>query len=182
MDYYILDEIAGNPYIPYIGELPQQLDMINVVMGKKLVIELPIRLPVSMEDESEVSFPDIMTADVPLFSKKLKLLLKELGIDNIDFYPVELFNEDSGRTVAQYHMGIIVGLIKCLKSGIEKSPAGRRMLKNPVIDSLRVNDQMLFRLGERPSLIIINSSVKDALSEAGLLGVSITKLEDYISI
>ena len=91
MDYYILDEVAGNPDIPYIGKLPVQLDMIDVVMGGKLAIELPIRLPVSIEDESEISLPDMMTADVPLFSEKLRLLLVGMGVDNIDFYPVELF-------------------------------------------------------------------------------------------
>jgi hypothetical protein len=182
MDYYILDEVAGNPDIPYIGELPETLDMIDVVMGKKLAIKLPIRLPVSLEDESEVSFPDMMTADVPLFSEKLKLLLDGLEIDNIDFYPVELFKKNSGEIVARYHMGIILGLIKCLKSGLETSPAGRSMLKNPVIDPVCVCDQKLFRLYESPQLIIINSNIKDILVAAGLQGVSITKLEDYISI
>lgn len=97
MEYYILDEIAGNPDIPYIEELPEQLDMIGVVMGNKLSLDLPIRLPVTIQDESEVEYPDMLTADVPLFSKKLKNTLDDLGIDNIDYFPVELYKKNSGE-------------------------------------------------------------------------------------
>lgn len=182
MEYYILDEVAGNPDIPYIGELPEQLDMIEVVMGKTLSFNLPIRLPVTIEDESEVVYPDMMTADVPLFSKRLKKTLDDLGIDSINYFPVELFKEDSGEVVAHYYLGIIRGMIKCLKSGIEKNPAGRRMIKNPVIDSSLIGGEMLFRLYECPRLIIINSYLKEGIERAGLQGVSITRVNDYVSL
>lgn len=182
MEYYILDEVAGNPDIPYIGELPEQLDMIEVVMGKALLLDLPIRLPVIIDDESEVVYPDMMTADVPLFSKKLKKTLDDLGIDTIDYFPVELFDENSGEVVAHYYLGIIRGMIKCLKSGTEANPAGRRIIKNPVIDPALVGGEMLFRLYERPRLIIIDSYTKEGIERAGLQGISITKLRDYISL
>lgn len=182
MEYYILDEIAGNPDIPYIGELPEQLDMIDVVMGKALSFSPPIRLPVTIEDESEVVYPDMMTADVPLFSQKLKNTLDELGIDNINYFPVELFDENSGEVVAHYYLGIILGLIKCLKSGVETSQAGRRMIKNPVIDPSLAGGQTLFRLYESPQLIIIDSDTKKGIERAGLQGVSVKRLQDYISL
>nr|WP_315239722.1 DUF1629 domain-containing protein [uncultured Flavobacterium sp.] len=182
MEYYIFDERAGNPDIPYIGELPEQIDMIEVVMGKAHSFDLPIRLPVTIEDESEVVYPDMMTADVPLFSKRLKNTLDNLGIDNIDYFPVELFKKDSGEVVAHYYLGIISGLIKCLKSGIVTNPSGRRMIKNPIIDPSLVGGQTLFRLYESPQLIIIDSCIKEGIERAGLLGVSVTKLKDYIGL
>ncbi|PXY46990.1 imm11 family protein [Flavobacterium hydrophilum] len=181
MEYYILDEVAGNPDIPYIGELPEQIDMIEVVMGKEYSFDLPIRLPVTIQDESEVVYPDMMTADIPLFSKRLKNKLDDLGIDNINYFPVELFDEESGEVVAHYYLGIISGLIKCLKSGIEINPSGRRMIKNPVIDS-DLADGQLFRLYESPRLIIIDTYIKEGIEEAGLQGISITRLKDYISL
>lgn len=180
MEYYILDEVAGNPDIPYIGELPEELDMISVIMGKEFSCDLPIRLPVTIDDE--VLYPDMLTADVPLFSKKLKKALDGLGIDNITYFPVELFNENSGEVVAHYYLGIVIGLIKCLKSSLEKNPDGRTIIKNPVIDPTLLEGQMLFRLFERPRLIIIDSYVKDGLECVGLDGISITKLKDYISL
>ena len=36
MEYYILDEVAVNPDIPYIGELPEQLDMIEGFNSKSI--------------------------------------------------------------------------------------------------------------------------------------------------
>lgn len=182
MEYYILDETAGNPDIPYIEELPEQLDMIGVVMGNKLSLDIPIRLPVNIQDESEVGYPDMLTADVPLFSEKLKNALDDLGIDTIDYFPVELYKKKSGETVAQYYLGIIRELKKCLMSGIESSPSGRRILKNPVIDATLTDGKMLFRLYEKPLLIIINSYVKEAIEKIGLQGVSITKTEDYVGL
>lgn len=98
MEYYILDEVAGNPDIPYIEELPEQLDMIGVVIGKTYSFNLPIRLTVTIVDESEVIYPDMMTADIPLFSKRLKNILDDLGIDNIVYFPVELIKKDSGAS------------------------------------------------------------------------------------
>jgi len=176
MEYYILNEVAGNPDIPYIGELPEQLNMIEVVMGKAQSFNLPIRLLVTIQDESEVVYPDMMTADVSLFSKKLKNKRDDLGIDNINYFPVELFDEESGEVVAHYYLSIISGLIKCLKSGVVTNPSGRRMMKNPVIDPALVDGQ-LFRLYESPR---IYTCIKEGIEEAGLQGISITRLKDYI--
>ncbi|MBN1501850.1 MAG: hypothetical protein JW982_16955 [Spirochaetes bacterium] len=182
MEYFIMDEVAGNPYIPYIGDLPEELDMIDVAIGKKVDInDVPIQLPVSIGDVSEVEYPDLLTGNVPLFSEKLKFALDETGIDNIDYFQVDLINEEDGKTVAKYYLGIVIGLIKCLKSGLTSSPAGRDILKNPVIDFSLVRGQKLFRLAESPLLIIVDSSVKDALSKINLQGVSLLRLKDYES-
>lgn len=67
-------------------------------------------------------------------------------------------------------------------SGIESSPAGRRILKNPVIDPTLTDGKMLFRLYEKPLLIIINSYVKEAIEKIGLQGVSITKTDNYVGL
>lgn len=84
--------------------------------------------------------------------------------------------------MANYYLGIIHDLKKCLKSGIESSPAGRRMIKNPVIDQALTGGQMLFRLYECPRLIIIDSYTKEVIERAGLQGVSIIRTKDYVSL
>jgi hypothetical protein len=177
-----MDEVAGNPNIPYIGDLPEELDMIDVVMGKKLNFkELPIVLPVRIRDETDVEYPDLITGNVPLFSEKLKIALDKLNVDNIDYFPVELLNEKSKKTVAKYYLGIVLGCIKCLKSGLTTDSYDCEILKNPIIDSNLVLGQRFFRLAEWPQLIIIDSKIKDILTNSKLHGVSLIKLEDYIS-
>ncbi|WP_036096011.1 imm11 family protein [Leptospira weilii] len=183
MNYYILDGVSDCWDCPYIGEIPEELDMINAMLGKRIEVKnFPIRLPVTIADESEVVYPDIMTADLPLFSNKLKLVFDSLGINNINYYPVELIDEQSNNTKAHYFLGIILDLIDCIESGTERSPAGRFILKNPVIDSARVKNHRLFRLGEEPSLIIVDSRIKETIVAANLVGVSLKKLEDYVSL
>lgn len=73
-------------------------------------------------------------------------------------------------------------MIKCLKSGVKTNLSGRRIIENPVIDPNLLGEQKLFRLYERPRLIIINTSTKEIIEHAELQGVSITKLKDYISL
>ncbi|MDI7187132.1 hypothetical protein QMM42_13070 [Leptospira santarosai] len=183
MNYYILDEDSSCWDCPYIREIPEELDMMNAILGKKIEVEnLPIRIPVTITDESEVVYPDIMTADLPLFSNKLKLVFDNLGINNIAYYPVELIDEQSNNTKAHYFLAIILDLIDCLKSGVERSPAGRLILKNLVIDSTRVKNHRLFRLGEEPNLIIVDSYIKETIIATNLANVSLKKLTDYVSL
>lgn len=183
INYYILDEVSSCWDCPYIREIPEELDMINAMLGKKIEAKnLPIRIPVTITDESEVVYPDIMTADLPLFSNKLKLVFDNLGINNIIYYPVELINEQSGNTKAHYFLAIILDLVDCLESGAGRSPAGRFILKNPIIDSTRVKNHRLFRLGEEPNLIIVDSHIKETIIAANLTNVLLKKLTDYVSL
>ncbi|EJO69347.1 hypothetical protein LEP1GSC049_1880 [Leptospira kirschneri serovar Cynopteri str. 3522 CT] len=116
-----------------------------------------------------------------MFSEKMRNSLDRIGVENIQYYPVELFENQTGETKANYYMSILPISVECLKSGINKSPAGRLILKNPIIDSTKILGLRLFRLGEEPSLIIIDSIVKDTLTNAQLNGVSFIPLEEYMS-
>ncbi|EMO54234.1 hypothetical protein LEP1GSC172_3844 [Leptospira noguchii] len=68
------------------------------------------------------------------------------------------------------------------KSGIDKSPAGRLILKNPIIDPTLANGHRLFRLGEEPNLMIVDSQLKQKIATANLQNISLLPLEDYISL
>ncbi|WP_061230517.1 imm11 family protein [Leptospira interrogans] len=182
MNYYILEEVNYHLNIPYIGDLPEELDTIDVMTGRKIEISnLPIRVPIKIDYESEIVYPDIMTADLPLFSEKIRNSLDQIEIKNIQYYPVELFEDQTGQTKANYYMSILPVSVECLKSGINRSPAGRLILKNPIIDPTKILGLKLFRLGEEPSLIIIDSMVKDTLTNTHLNGVSFIPLEEYTS-
>ncbi|EMO24875.1 hypothetical protein LEP1GSC170_3249 [Leptospira interrogans serovar Bataviae str. HAI135] len=65
-----MDEVKGQWNIPFIGDIPDGIDMIDVMLGKKIEVKnLPIQLPVTIDEEEETIYPDIMTADLPLFRK-----------------------------------------------------------------------------------------------------------------
>lgn len=81
MNYYILEEVNYHLNIPYIGDLPEELDTIDVMTGRKIEISnLPIRVPIKIDYESEIVYPDIMTADLPLFSEKIRNSLDQIEI------------------------------------------------------------------------------------------------------
>ncbi|EQA72802.1 imm11 family protein [Leptospira noguchii] len=181
--HFILDEVQGQWNIPFIGDIPDEIDMIDVMLGKKIEVKnLPIQLPVTIDEEEETIYPDIMTADLPLFSKKLKSIFDSLEINNIIYYPVELIEERSGDKTAEYFLAVVTNIISCLKSGIDKSPAGRLILKNPIIDPTLANGHRLFRLGEEPNLMIVDSQLKQKIETANLQNISLLPLEDYVSL
>ncbi|EMO23273.1 hypothetical protein LEP1GSC168_1157 [Leptospira santarosai str. HAI134] len=55
-------------------------------------------------------------------------------------------------------------------------------MKNPIIDSTRVKNHRLFRLGEEPNLIIVDSHIKETIIAANLTNVLLKKLTDYVSL
>ncbi|EJO68934.1 hypothetical protein LEP1GSC049_1881 [Leptospira kirschneri serovar Cynopteri str. 3522 CT] len=59
MNYYILEEVTYHLNVPYIGDLPEELDRIDVMTGKKIeILNLPIRVPIRIDYEDEIVYPD----------------------------------------------------------------------------------------------------------------------------
>ena len=95
MEYYIFDEVSPNSDAPFL-DLPDEIDLIESIMGKKPKFdELPIKIEAEIDKDEEVVYTDIINPGVPLFSPKMKEALDELGVSNIDYYPVHIIDYDT---------------------------------------------------------------------------------------
>jgi len=182
MQYYIFDEVSPNSEAPFL-ELPDEIDLIETIMGKKPNFdELPIRMEAEIEEDEEVVYTDIINPGVPLFSDKMKSALDQCGVTNIDYYPVLIVDYDSKEVLAEYWLGIVKDIIACIdldKSRFEENKMGNTVITKFAIDESRTAGKNLFRFHNIPGLIIIDEALKEALSKTDFTGVSFKPTQEY---
>lgn len=157
-------------------EWVQGKQMADPSEGKELVLDLTL--------ESGDYRGDMIDGFLTLFSDELKEALENYGIDNVQYYPVRLRDQNTGQTEGGYWIANIIGLLDCLDRGKSKTkPSASGMgikISSMVIDESKTNDTKIFRLKERPSRVIISEDLKLHLESSDCLyGIEIIKTEDY---
>ena len=106
---------------------------------------------------------------------------------SLDYYPVILTNKESGQTYS-YLAFNIVGLV----SAVDFEASNTRVYDNKpvinvsiydlVLDEQKIQDLLLFRLGEKSNTIIVHESVKQSIESAGIDTLQFIKPEDYMHL
>jgi len=182
MEYYIFDEVSPNRDAPYL-DLPDEIDLIDSIMGKKPdYYELPIQIPAKITLGEKLVYTDIINPGVPLFSQKMKMALDACGVENIDYYPVQLVDSETKEVLAEYWLAIVKNIIACIdleKSTFIESTIGRMVISEFSIDQSKTEGLNLFRFHNIPGLIIINEDLKEKLSDIDFQGISIRHTKEY---
>lgn len=182
MQYYIFDEVSPNLEAPFL-ELPDEIDLIESIMGKKPKFdELPIKIPAEIDEDEDIVYTDIINPGVPLFSQKMKSVLDECGIENIDYYPVLIVDYETNVTLAEYWLAIVTDIIACIdleKTQFKETASGQTVITQFAIDTSKVGESNLFRFHNIPGLIIINEELKEKLSQRTFSGVSFKHTDEY---
>jgi len=183
MEYYIFDAVSPNDEAPFL-ELPDEIDLIESIMGKKPdFYELPIEIQAEIDEDEDIVYTDIINPGVPLFSEKMKSSLDELGVDNIDYFPVRIIDWETKEELAEYWLAIVTDLVACLdleNSQISKNASGREIITKFSVDHSKAAGSKLFRFHHIPGLVIINEALKDKLSKIEFKGVSFQHTNEYI--
>jgi uncharacterized protein DUF1629 len=112
-----------------------------------------------------------------LFSSRLRGLIAQLGIDNIQYFPTLIRNPSDGTQTRDYELANILGRVWCLDrkgSALESSPDDPdyiEFIESLALDSARIRGQDLFRLGEKAQVIIASARLKRACESAGITGI-----------
>lgn len=182
MEYYIFDEVSPNRDAPFL-DLPDEIDLIESIMGKKPIFdELPIKIPADIDEDEKIVYTDIINPGVPLFSDKMKSALDQLGVRNIDYYPVLITDSETKEVLAKYWLAIVTGIISCIdldNSQFKQTADGQTVITQFSIDPGKTAGLNLFRFHNIPGLIIINEELKDKLSKIEFKGVSFKHTKEY---
>ncbi|MDA7816732.1 hypothetical protein N9A28_00920 [Sulfurimonas sp.] len=182
MQYYIFDEVSPNIDAPFL-DLPDEIDLIESIMGKKPNFdELPIKMEADIDEDETVVYTDIINPGVPLFSPKMKTALEECGVTNIDYYPVTIVDYNTKDALAEYYLGVVQSIVACIdldKSKFEEGKMGKSVITKFAIDESRTNGLNLFRFHNIPGLIIINEELKNELSKRDFNGISFKNINEY---
>ncbi len=120
-----------------------------------------------------------------LFSPRLRALLADLGIDNIQYFPTLIRNPSDGTQTQDYELANIIGRVWCLDrkaSTIETLPHDPdqiAFIDSLALDTTRIRGQDLFRLGEKTQIIVVSDRVKRACENAKITGVRFYAPPDF---
>ena len=166
MKYFILQQDRRIEGQPTLKSCPDYIVPDEWIDGKTMAVpETPI--PMVLAGASGDYRGCIIEGPVTLFHHRFIEELKRCGVENIQTFPVNLQNPE-GEIETRYSLINILSLVEAVdvsKSVIEKRPMSRGRLKSFVIDPQLARGQRLFRLSEKPTLIIIDETLKDQLEQ-----------------
>ena len=119
-----------------------------------------------------------------VFSSRLRELMHNHKIDNIQYFDLEIKNPKTNDIYSDYKIANIVGLIDCVdknKSDVSYFSNGNiKRIRKLVLNERRIpKSAKIFRLSNDVTLPIVHESVKKAFEVAGISGCLFYKVEDY---
>ena len=181
MSYYILRQDLDIPGQPSVLRCPDDLDPLELLDGK-LVTPLPQPLRLWLSPDSGKFRGCIIGGLLTLFHQVFRDELTRLGIDNIQYFPVELQNPE-GQIEYKYSLINVLGLIEAVneKGSVIKPRAmgGRGELHSFKIDPARIRGQRLFRVVGAPTLIVIDETLYQSLLAFNGPGILMYRTEDH---
>ena len=180
MNYYILQQDPRIMDQAYIMDFPETTNPLDLIDGKKLQETAPLRLHLSPRSGK---FRGCIIGGLgTLFHERFIAELNRIGIDNIQYFPVELTNPE-GDIEHSYSLINIIGLLEAVnekESVIDPMPGGLRgRLCQFKIDPEKAKGHRIFRILEAPSLIIIDETLRENLVAFGPAGVWMLPTEHY---
>ena len=181
MNYYLLEPDCRIPDICAVGNVPDSVDPLEWMRGKRMASPGPLRLPLS--SASGELRADLIGTLLTLFSDNLKVAMTSFGIDNVDYFPVELVSPGANETESGYWLANVIGLIACVdltRSVIEPRPSGGKgSLRSFYVDPIPVSGRRIFRLAEDPTLIVMDEDLRTFLRTQNLGGVRMRHTKSY---
>ena len=151
MPFYIMRQETAIEGSAGLDGLPDYLDPFDWISGKKMPPPNdgnPIVLDLSLASGDYRG--DIIDGFITLYSDELKEALEEFCVDNVDFYPVRLRDQNDDSTEGGYWIANIIGLLDCAdmqKSQYKTKPSGRGVeFESLIIDENLTNDSKIFRI------------------------------------
>lgn len=192
--YFVWGSDAGlsDSYM-YASKAPNGLNFASWITGEALVKEPPVATLIGDTDSPTTLSDMILTQfELPILSPKTISVLEKLGVDNIQYFPINIKNWQTGELEKSYRIANIVGLVYCLDKKHatfntlpedenkiswlqqyrileEKIPAKASGKKTPLV----------FRLGEFPFHVLAHKSVKTAFEKERITGSQFIAPEDF---
>jgi hypothetical protein len=178
----------------YFDDEPDAYDITAWISGMPIQLDGPLALRSCEDYDSVIS--DVLLTRIPLFafSAAVRQLLKNVGVNNIEYHPLSIEKHDSGEILDSHLAANILGCISCLDSSASKISLSRqtgrinRLKKFALIEAsikpttLMDSEALLFRLEEFPFLVLAHQRVKDAIENSGVSGFKFVEPEKYIGV
>jgi hypothetical protein len=188
-DYFVWETRRKNIASGMALEFPPTFEQfgVNFIAGRRFFVELP-ELEVRIPRESD----GVPTDDLVVFTRRclahsdrLQQVLRSVGVDNIDYTPLRIVRELSGEIYRSHRAANLLDVIFCIdrdKSELDindEDPTDIWFIDRLALNEERLGDALCFRLGERPSTVIVHRVVKEAVEAAGVTGPVFLPVDGY---
>ena len=133
-------------------------------------------------DEVKGQVAAYYSTSAPLMSNELIETLQSCGVDNLEIHDAVIREESTGKEFHTHRAVNIIGLIAMAdKSKSQTSSIGglAQWVHKMVPDAAAARGNLLFRLQEGPSQIIVHEKIKDAVEARELPLIYFVPLEDF---
>lgn len=181
MFYFLRQNLFEHQNMVQLVGHTEETGALNWIAGHKFAV--PMKPQTLMIDPKHGNnFPDFFDSTVPVMSNRLITYLVNLGVDNMDIYPVVLHNNVSGENVLGYSAVNVIGCIDAekLESSKYRLSFGKPYFTGAiVIDDLKVEDSSFFRKLYGSGFIVVSQNIADALQKKSWSGLLLQPTEDY---
>lgn len=120
----------------------------------------PVRVTIAPGDAGRMG--EYYGSQIWLMSKRLRDFFTAAGVDNIDYYPAEIVDVESGNSYDNFFAFNVVGLISAADLGKSRYSDidGLKMFDSISVDAGKAKGALLFRMAESPSQILVHESIK----------------------
>lgn len=188
MSFYVIKQDTLIEGSVALDGIPESIDPSEWLLGKVLPPQpQPLTFPLSIS--SGKYYGSMISSYLPLFHASIKNCLEQFGVDNIQYFPVNLVDQNglvpNEKLAGVYFLVNVIERLDCVdlqKSKVYYWPSQRGFdLLSTVIDERKTNGLSIFRIKDAPSIIIINERLKQHLVDELniLVGMDVIKTEDY---
>jgi len=193
---FYIEEYMSNDYFVMVATSPWAGPTVEVISTPrvrttkgKLIGETDVPFIVELVTDSRVSptesFPPRDIHESPkfkLYSRKFINALNSLGIDNIEYLPVEVTDKKTNERM-DYCVANVLGRINALDENksefLFSSHGGIMDVNKMVFDNNKIQEHKIFMLGEVPMLVIVHKSIKEIVEQLGLTGFRFISQDEY---
>jgi hypothetical protein len=177
----------------HVSQDPDGLEHEDWITGNALLKPPPI-MTLTGDDDSPIVLSDVVLTgfDLPILSPKAISVLDKSGVNNIEYFPVQIRNWQNSEIEKSYKIANIVGLVSCLdrkNSNYNTFPEDDTIswLQQYSIFTEKIlpippnkNKPLIFRLGEFPYHVLAHKTIKAAFKKEGITGSEFILPEDYV--
>ncbi len=145
--------------------------------------QCPVRLTIELGEGGVL--PEFTDVPLPLMTPKLAAAFERAGVSNIDYYPAEIHDIETGEVYRHLLAFNLIGAIAVADLAKSKYEAPDGTLISVDFDSLVIDEKktrgaLMFRLAESVNGIVVHESVKNAIEAAGIDTLTFIPPEEWV--
>ena len=177
----------------YFSNDPVGFESTAWISGSEFLIPPP-RLSLVPDEDSAQTFTDLLLTMFNLFvvSQRLVRLFKQMGLQNLRYYPVDIQDQDGKDIITGYHAVQVIGTCECLdqaNADLMFSDYDQSILSVETFSIIEDNIKpfegfeekpLIFRLKEFPYIVLAHESIKIECERIGITGMNFIPPEKYL--